>query len=258
MIRNDWNPELYLKFDNERTQPAIDLISRIDFSNPSKILDVGCGPGNSTQMLAARWPDSRITGLDNSPAMINRAAKDYPDQDWIIADAGKENIPGIYDIIFSNAAIQWIPDHYSLFSRLKESLNSNGILAVQIPLFFEMPLGKSIRRISIESKWADTLTGANGLFTIHTPAEYYDILSGLFSKIDIWQTDYVHVMDSHEAILQMIKSTGLKPYLDLLEKADEKTELEKMVLEEIKKDYPLQQNKKALLPFKRLFFIAKP
>src|SRR6266542_994395 len=119
MNKHDWNPDLYLKFNKERIQPSIDLVSRIAINDPKSIIDIGCGPGNSTQILAERWPKARIVGVDNSPAMIEKAKKDYPHQEWCVLDAGKVLILETYDVVFSNATIQWIPDHERLMKRME-------------------------------------------------------------------------------------------------------------------------------------------
>ena len=170
MSTKDWNPNLYLKFGRERIQPSIDLASRIDMEDPVNIID-----------------------------MISKAKQDYPNQQWQLLDAGKDTIPGKYDIVFSNATIQWIPNHSDLFKRFKGILTDKGIIAVQIPLFFNMPLGKSIAEISKNKRWSELTESVNELFTIHTPSHYYDILSGLFGFIEIWESDYIHVMDLCEA-----------------------------------------------------------
>jgi trans-aconitate 2-methyltransferase len=257
MNRKDWNPELYLKFGKERIQPSIDLVSRISFDNPENILDIGCGPGNSTQVLNERWPNSKILGIDNSLAMIEKAKNDYPNQEWMLSDAGKDNIPGKYDIVFSNATFQWIPNHLKLLKKIRDILFKNGVIAVQIPLFLDMPLRQSIEKISQNIRWSEQTKGVSNLFTIHSYKEYYDFLADLFIKIDMWETHYMHIMDSQKAILEMIRSTGLKPYLERLETDKDKNEFEQMVLNEIKKEYPNQENGKVLFPFKRLFFIAE-
>ena len=257
MDKKDWNPDLYLKFGKERIRPSVDLVSRIDFENPLSILDVGCGPGNSTQILAHRWPDSKITGIDNSPAMIERAKLDYPKQEWRLLDAGKDEISGEFDIIFSNATIQWIPNHFELINKFKNILSENGIIAIQLPLFFDMPIGKSIAGISKESRWSGATEGVTELFTIHNYSLYYDYLSILFGSVEIWESNYIHILDSHKSILEMISSTGLRPYLDKLDTDADKEDYVEKVLSAIKKDYPLQKNGKVLFPFKRLFFIAK-
>lgn len=257
MSKKDWNPDLYLKYDKERIQPSIDLVSRIKTENPAKIIDIGCGPGNSTQILSERWPDSQITGVDNSQAMIDKARNDYPNQDWRLLDAGKDKITDKFDIVFSNATIQWIPNHFELLKKFKDILTDKGLIAIQLPLFFDMPLGKSIARISLESKWSDATKSVNELFTIHNYSDYYDFVSTLFNSIEIWESNYVHIMESHYSILDMIRSTGLRPYLERLDNDADKTDFEERVLADIKKNYPLQKNGKVLFPFKRLFFIVK-
>jgi trans-aconitate 2-methyltransferase len=257
MNKHDWNPDLYLKFDKERIQPSIDLVARIDLNKPKKIIDIGCGPGNSTQILVNRWTDSDIIGADNSPAMIKKATEDYPNQKWILFDAGKDNINDKFDLVFSNATIQWIPNHDELIKGFSNILNDQGVLAVQLPLFFDMPLGKSISEIAGQSKWQAATKGVKELFTINNASYYYDHLAKYFSNIDIWATDYYHIMDSQIAILEMIRTTGLKPYLERIENEIAKHEFETLVLRKIEQDYSLQADGKVLFPFKRLFFIAK-
>jgi trans-aconitate 2-methyltransferase len=256
MHKDDWNPDLYLKFDKERTQPSIDLVSRINLPKPSKIIDIGCGPGNSTQILFQRWRDAKIVGIDNSPAMIEKARKDYPDQDWQILDAGKDDINGKFDIVFSNATIQWIPDHTSLLRKFHNLLSENGCLAIQVPLFWDMPIGKAILKIAGKSRWDSKLKEATELFTIHDISFYYDNLSEIFNSLEIWESDYFHILGSQASILEMIRSTGLRPYLDKLESDTDKKDFAELIFEEIKNDYPLQKDGKVLFPFKRLFFIA--
>ena len=252
----DWNPELYLKFGRERIQPSIDLVSRIKSVNPARIIDIGCGPGNSTQVLARRWPGSFITGIDNSPSMIEKARKDYPDQHWKIIDAGKNNLPGKFDLIFSNSVIQWIPDHTGLFEKFAGSLNANGIIAIQLPLFWDMPVGKSIRRIAGSTPWKEYAGKVTGMFTIHDHSFYYDLLASMCSETEIWETSYMHIMDSHHSILEMVRSTGLRPYLEKLSGDAERKEFEDRVLRELVRDYGEQENGKILFPFKRLFMVA--
>jgi trans-aconitate 2-methyltransferase len=256
-MNNDWNPELYLLFVKERTQPMIDLVSRIDFDQPKKILDVGCGPGNSTQILVRRWPDAEVVGVDNSPAMIEKAKKDFPNQAWRILDAGTDEINEKFDIVFSNAAIQWIPDHPKLLKKFHHFLSEEGVLAIQIPMFWDMRIGESISRISMNARWSSVMQGATDALTIHKYSFYYDKLSELYHSIAIWESDYIRILDSHSSILEMIQSTGLRPFLERLESDEDKRDFEEMVLKEIINEYPSQKNGKVLFPFKRLFFIAR-
>ena len=255
-MQNDWNPEQYLKFNKERIQPSIDLVTRINFDKPDSIIDIGCGPGKSTQILVSRWPEARITGLDNSPAMISKAKLDYPVQNWVLADAGKDKIDGKFDIVFSNATIQWIPDHSGLLKIFNNILSDKGLIAVQVPLFWDMALGKSILKIANESPWRSITKGVTELFTMHDYSFYFDNLSEMFHSIDIWESHYIHIMDSHQSILEMIRSTGLKPFLERIPDG-EKDLFENLVFKEISNDYQFQKNGKVLFPFKRLFFIAR-
>jgi trans-aconitate 2-methyltransferase len=253
---DDWKPNLYMQFRSERTQPSIDLIGKMNLIEPKSIIDIGCGPGNSTQVLVNRWPKAKITGLDSSPAMIKKAIQDYPNQEWIVADALTYKPKIAYDIVFSNAAIQWIPEHGKLLKKFHGMLTDIGLVAIQIPLFWDMPLGKIIRKTAEDSHWKERLKGVSDLFTIHNYSFYYDHLSSLFNSIDIWETHYFHVLDNHMAIIEMMRSTGLKPYLDKLDNDLDISQFEKKVLIGIEKEYPEQKNGKVLLPFKRLFFIG--
>jgi trans-aconitate 2-methyltransferase len=253
----DWKPELYLKYRNERTQPSIDLVNKIsmDFV-PENIIDLGCGPGNSSQVLVQRWLTSYFVGVDNSVSMIEKAKMDYPNQEWVVADASNYKTDLKFDLVFSNATIQWIPNHENLLSKFHELLSDRGILAIQIPMFWDMPLAKAIEKVSKGNRWKTRTKDVLNLFTIHDYFFYYDQLSGLFNTIDMWETDYMHILDSQNSILEMIKSTGLKPYLERIEGNAEKLEFEEEVLNEIKRHYPLQKNGKVIFPFKRLFFIG--
>ncbi len=254
--KNDWKPELYLLYKNERTQPSIDLVNRINIDyNPENIIDVGCGPGNSTMILAGRWPFSNFIGVDKSASMIEKARKDYPDKKWIAADAAEYETETEFDIVFSNAAIQWMPGHDKLIKKFYSMLSGRGVLAVQIPLFWNMHAGRAIKSVARLNRWKEKTEALENLMTIHNADFYYDQLSALFIKVEIWRTDYYHILDSQESIVEMLRSTGLKPYLETLDEPDGLL-FEEKVLDEIKRFYPLQSNGKVLFPFQRLFFIG--
>ena len=251
---SDWKPDKYLEFKSERTQPSIDLVSKINQVNPKTIIDIGCGPGNSTQVLANRWADAKITGIDSSNAMIEKARQEFPNQQWIEADASTYKSSEKFDIVFSNAVIQWIPDHEALLAKLKRLLTDNGTLAVQIPLFWDMPLGKILDSVGRDNRWREKTVGVSDLLIIQNYSFYYDVLSNLFNTVKMWVTDYLHVMDNHLSIIEMMRSTGLKPYSERLADEANMNAFEAMVIENMKKPYPVQKNGKVLLPFKRLFF----
>jgi trans-aconitate 2-methyltransferase len=254
---NDWDPREYLKFKNERTQPSIDLVTRIRAGcAPSRILDVGCGPGNSSQILLERWPGAGLTGIDSSPAMIEKARRDFPGQEWQLSDAASYAPAALFDLIFSSSAIQWIPNHRDLAHRMTRMLTGEGVLAVQTPRFDQMAVNDVLESVSGRLRWRKITERCAGLFTCHDPGFYYELLSGLMDAVEIWETDYFHIMASHLAILDWIRSTGMKPYLDAIGDENANRDFEAEVLEGLKRVYPLQSDGRVLFPFKRLFFVA--
>ncbi|MGI6167938.1 MAG: methyltransferase domain-containing protein, partial [Eubacteriales bacterium] len=174
----NWNSEQYLKFKAERTQPAIDLVNRINMASPKKILDVGCGPGNSTEVLFSRYPDAYILGVDKSEEMISAAKTNYPNLDFRICDVTKDlsQLDDDFDIIFSNACIQWVPDHKKLLTNLLNLLNDNGVLAVQVPMNLSEPIQKAIDELVTSEKWRTHFPNPRIFYTL-SQSEYYDLLS---------------------------------------------------------------------------------
>jgi len=253
----EWNPDQYLQFKCERTQPSIDLVARIQMDDPKTIIDIGCGPGNSTQILLKRWPNADILGIDSSEAMIQRARQDYPHQKWVVADAATLTTRLTYDIVFSNAAIHWIPRHDLLLQRLFQIVNENGILAVQVPANQESPLYKSILRVSKRGKWSEFTAGREYSITYHSADYYYGQLTLYAKDIAIWETIYYHIMKSHEELIDWYKGTAMKPFLDSLSDDQSREEFIREVLIDCQTAYPLQRDRRVLYPFKRLFFTAR-
>lgn len=253
MNYNDWNPELYMQFSSERGIPTNDLINSLGSFEPRKIIDIGCGPGNSTLELAKRWPDSFLCGVDSSENMIEEARRCYPDIEWDQRKVGKDELKGKYDLIFSNAAIQWIPDHDKLFKEFYNHLNENGRIAIQIPLFFNMKLGVIIKDVAESPRWNTDVRGVTNNFFISEPGDYYDILSRCgFGKIRLWESRYMHIFPGHNSIIEMMRSTGLRPYLEKLSVGDAAL-FEKLVRERVEDSYSFQEDGSVILPFHRLF-----
>ncbi len=252
----DWNPEKYLQFRNERTQPSIDLVSRIQLDAPARIIDVGCGPGNSTQILAQRWPRSSITGLDYSAAMIEKARTDYPGQTWVQGDAAELDRSIKYDLVFSNAALQWMPNHETLVPGLWDMVAPNGALAVQIPRFEEMPASQALRSAANSGKWITLTRNTAALKSYHPIGFYYDILSKFTSRLDMWETRYIHVFPSLQGITDFMHSTAMRPYLDKLPSEENRKIFETEVLEACGEYYSPRSNGSVLFPFHRMFFVA--
>ncbi len=252
----DWNSAQYLKFKNERTQPSIDLAARILLCDPQKILDIGCGPGNSTQVLADRFPGAYILGIDSSENMIESARKEHGSLNFQVCDASASlsELDSDFDVVFSNACIQWIPNHRALLPNMMARLKKGGILAVQTPMNYEEPIHRIIQEVTASPKWSNFFPNPRIFYNL-TQEEYYDLLSELSDEISLWQTSYFHIMKSHLAILEWYRSTGLRPYLDVLPE-EYKEPFEQEILNRIVKSYSVQKNGNIIFRFPRFFFTA--
>ena len=252
----DWDSAQYLKFGSQRTQPARDLAARLPAENPVEVLDVGCGPGNSTEVLAKRYPGARILGIDSSPEMVTAASHCHPDLEFRLCDAGRElaQLDRQFDVVFSNACIQWIPDHPMLLKNLLGLLKKDGVLAVQVPMNHQEPVHRVIGEITARERWNKRI-GKARIFHQLTPEGYFDLLAKLSPVFDIWQTTYFHRMRSHEDILEWYRGTGLRPYLAQLSD-EERPDFEREILAELRRAYPKQENGEIIFRFPRLFFIA--
>lgn len=249
---SEWNAERYLKFKKQRTQPAIDLAMSVRNISPKSIVDVGCGPGNSTEVLTSVFQNAKVLGIDNSPEMIEKARKSCPDISFELKSANE--LEGSYDLIFSNACLQWISDHKMLIPFLMSHLNENGALAVQVPMNSEEPFYRIADEAVKGRKWNfDSLAAEkNGILS---PEEYFDILSACSRDFDIWEKVYYHPMPSCRAILEWVKGTRLRPYLNALNDK-EAAEFEGYIEKQAEKVYSKMQNGEYIFKFKRLFFVA--
>ena len=252
----EWDAELYLRFANERTRPSIDLIQRINLTAPRRIVDLGCGPGNSTQALRRRWPEAEIIGLDSSPQMIEAAKQTYPDGIWELGDAASWRAREPVDLVFSNAMFQWLPDHATLCRHLFDQLAPGGALAVQMPAHHDSPVHREMLELSKDPSWDHRMQSARTALTREPPSLYYDTLAPVASHLDLWETIYCHILAGPEAILEWFRGTGLRPFLEALASDDERRRFEQMLRDRYVVSYPRQPDGKVLFPFRRLFFIA--
>ncbi len=252
----DWNPKQYLKFGSERTQPSIDLASRINVDNVKTILDLGCGPGNSTQVLRLRWPRAEITGLDSSSEMIEEAKRSYPEGTWRVGDASRLEGGKRYDILFSNAVLQWIPDHRSLVPHLFSLVKPGGAMGVQVPANSNSRLHRTLLSVSRDSRWRAFTAPCRRLFHYYRPEYYHDLLQPLAARVDLWETTYYHVLATHQELVEWYKGSGMRPFLERLPDDGARVAFEKEVLEKCTPFYRLRQQGGILYPFRRLFFIA--
>ena len=251
-----WNPDLYLKFANERTQPSLDLIHRIGLAAPGRVIDLGCGTGNSTEALRRRWPDAEVTGLDNSPAMLAQAARNDPDGHWVQADLNTWTAERPYDLVFSNATLQWVKDHAEVMPRLLAQVAPAGALAVQMPHSGRMPVRRAILETAAEAAWDARMSAARDATAIEDERFYYDHLAPHATRFEMWVTEYQHVMDGPAAILEWIRATSLRPFLDALRDAEERKTFESSLLARLARDFPQSIDGRVLFPFPRLFFVA--
>lgn len=247
----DWNPSLYLQYASERTRPAAELLSRVALENARTVVDLGCGPGNSTTLLHQRWPSARIIGVDSSPNMLNEARKALPDCHFVEANISKFRPEQSFDLLYANASLQWVPDHYELFPQLVSLLNYNGVLAVQMPDNWQEPTHVLMREVAYEQGYPDR--GRTPLPGVHA---YYDILTEAGCDVDIWRTTYYHIMESHQSIIDWVSSTGLRPWLQELSESEQRNYLAHYH-ELLQEQYPLQENGNILLAFPRLFIVAR-
>lgn len=248
-----WDVEQYLKFADERTRPARELLARVPVPGPERVVDLGCGPGNSTALLHERWPKAWLCGVDTSTDMLERARRNLPHVEWLHADVASFEPGEPVDVLFANAALQWVPRHDTLLPRLFERLRDGGALAVQMPNNFDQPSHRLMREL--EGPWAARTAAVRSASPVASPAFYYDLLAPRARHIDLWQTTYEHVLPDAASIVEWVKGTGLRPYLDVLT-PDERPAFLEAYERAIDRAYPPRSDGRRLFSFPRLFFVA--
>jgi trans-aconitate 2-methyltransferase len=252
----NWEPDLYRRYEAERSQPARDLLSRVALRAPQMIVDLGCGPGNSTQLLAERWPDAEILGVDNSESMLESARKRLPEARFEAADISAWRPGATPDLIFANASLQWVPDHAALLPRLLGLLSPGGVLAVQMPDNQQEPTHRLMREIAALPPFAAEIPGAVRLRTPAQPLlDYYDLLTARGAQVDAWRTVYNHPMPSPEAIVDWVRGSGLKAFLERLS-PELRPEFLARYTAAVAEAYPPRADGRPVLAFPRMFFTA--
>ena len=255
---SDWNPALYSRFEDERTRPAAELLARVPIDAPRHVVDLGCGPGNSTELLVKRFPAAQVVGTDTSPAMLATARQRLPQVAFELGDIADWVPAEPVDLAYANASLQWVSDHERLLPRLLSALAPGGVLAVQMPDNLAEPSHRLMRDTAAALRGPPADDGDAGdkqRARILPAQQYYDLLAPL-ADVDVWRTTYHHRMDDAAAIVQWLRATGLKPYLDPLA-----PELQAQFLAEyqrrIEQAYPVRADGKRLLAFPRLFIVAR-
>jgi trans-aconitate 2-methyltransferase len=252
----DWNARQYLKFEDERTRPPRDLLAQVPLESAQRVVDLGCGPGNSTELLIARYPDADVTGLDSSPAMLTQARERLPACKFVQADIATWNPEPDTDLLFANAVFQWLPDHPQVLQRLLQALPDGGVLAVQMPDNIDEPSLAVMREVARTGPWAGKpgmAEAARG--EMPRPEAYYDWLKPLSAHIDIWHIVYNHVMAGPAAIAEWFKGSALRPFLSALD-APMGADFLAAYTDQIARHYPARVDGQVLLRFPRLFIVA--
>jgi len=252
-----WSAKQYVAFEDERTRPARDLLAAAAGANARSAVDIGCGPGNSTELLVEMFPEAKVLGLDSSPDMLGAARKRLPTVRFEQVDIGIWDNPGPFDVIFANAVLQWLPDHATLLPSLVSKLAPGGRLAIQMPDNLNQPSHRAMRDVAADGPWADTLASAAGQRTgIASASEYYAMLKPHCARVDIWRTTYHHPLkDGAAGVVEWFKGSGLRPFLQPLDEARRAQYLQRY-LEKIQQAYPTLEDGSVLLPFPRLFMVA--
>ena len=254
---SDWNPALYRRYEDERTRPARELLARVPLERAARVVDLGCGPGNSTELLVDRFHGAAIVGTDNSPAMLESARARLPGVRFELSDIATWQPREPQDLIYANASIQWVPDHATLFPRLFSFLAPGGVLAVQMPDNHEEPTHRAMRDVAALPDYAEAIGDPAKLRpAMLSVGEYYDLLAREAAEVDVFHTIYRHRMDSPDAIVEWVSGTGLKVFLA---KLDEKQRAGYLAdyRRRIARNYPVRADGKLLLAFPRLFILAK-
>ncbi|KOC89174.1 trans-aconitate 2-methyltransferase [Winslowiella iniecta] len=254
---SDWNPDLYRQFEAERTRPARELVARIPAIDVSRATDLGCGPGNSTELLWRAWPQAKITGLDSSLSMLEQAKKRLPDCHFMPADIRSWQATAPQDVIFANASLQWLDQHQQLLPQLVTQLAPYGVLAIQMPDNLDEPSHRLMRDVAARTEWQQKISShVADRKKLLTAQQYYDVLSQAGCRVDIWRTTYYHLMPDAAAIIDWLKATGLRPFLASLNEKEQQTFLQHY-LTEIRQAYLPQTDGNVLLAFPRLFIVAQ-
>ena len=252
-----WDPEQYLAFDDLRLRPALDLMMRVPGAAGGTVVDLGCGPGNVTEVLRGRFPDADLLGVDSSPDMLARAREALPDARFVEASIADWQPERPAEVIYSNAALHWLDDHATLFPRLFAGLAPGGHLAVQMPRNH----GEASHQAMIETveagAWADRLRPVVRETPVALPQAYHRILAPLADRLDIWETVYLQALEGENPVKEWTKGTALRPFLAALEDPGERTAFEADYARRILAAYPPEADGRTLFPFRRLFIVAR-
>ena len=251
-----WDPGQYLKYGDERLRPGFDLLARVGELPPGDLWDLGCGTGAHLRAIAARWPGRRAVGYDSSPEMLTKAAAAEGGLEWRQgrAEAWRPETPPA--LVFSNAMLHWVDDHAEVFPSLFGALAPGGVLAVQMPRSYEQPSHVLMRETAASGPWAARLAPLLRPEPARPPAFYYDLLTPHAKTLDIWETEYQHVLQGEAPVLEWVRGTALRPLLEALS-PEERRAFEAEYQAHLARAYPRRPDGATLFPFRRIFIVAR-
>ena len=270
-----WDPAQYLRFSDQRLRPALDLLGQVPLTSPERVVDLGCGAGNVTAILKQRFAAAEVTGVDGDAAMLEKARVAAPGCRFEQGDFATWLPPGwppggpsgqragqvsgqhagSLDLIYSNAALQWVGGHATLFPRLISLLAPGGVLAVQMPAMHDAPLRRLQYVVAAQGPWAERLASHASAPPILDAAGYWDLLRPLAARLDIWETTYLHPLVGEDAVVEWAAGSSLRPFLEPLEPAHQAA-FRRAYAEALRPHYPRRADGTTLLPFRRLFLMA--
>jgi trans-aconitate 2-methyltransferase len=253
-----WDPDVYLRFAAYRARPAEDLMRRLTLAVPGVIYDLGCGPGNLTKQLQDTWPDCDVIGVDSSPDMLAGARQRFGDTGitWRTGDIGTWQADEPAALVFSNAALHWLSDHATLFPRLMSQVAPGGLLAIQVPMTGTSKYQDCIRAVKSAPRWKERLAGVEPHDDPHPAGFYYDLIAPLAAEIDVWETDYHHILGGEYPVTAWMRGTGLVPMLSVLTES-EQAQFIADYNAATAAVYPRQIDGQILFTMRRLFLVAK-
>jgi trans-aconitate 2-methyltransferase len=253
-MSHTWDPALYLRYADDRGRPFLELLARVGAEDPSSVVDLGCGPGNLTALLAQRWPAATVRGVDSSEEMVGRARVTAPHLDFTVADLRSWEAQAPVDVLVTNATLQWVPGHRDLLPRLVDQVAEGGWLALQVPGNFDQPSHTLRDRLAADPRFAEYLRDV-ATPTAHDPGVYLDRLASLGSEVDVWETTYLHVLPGEDPVLDWVSGTGARPTLQALPDGL-REEFTGELRAALRAAYP-QGEHGTVLPFRRVFAVLR-
>lgn len=252
-----WDPSQYLKFEQPRLRPALELLARVPLAAPKAVCDLGCGAGQLTRLMAQRWPQASVLGVDSSAAMLAQADTAPANVQWLQQDVATWSPTQAPDLVYSNAALHWLPAHELLFPRLVNQLAPGGVLAVQMPRNFSAPSHAAITDTVMQGPWRARLEALLRPRPVQEPGWYYDVLAPVAGEIDLWETEYHQVLTGPDPVKEWTKGTWLSTFLNALADPAEREAFERDYAARVRVAYPPRDDGSTVFPFRRLFIVAR-